>query len=113
MKKTTMTVDELGFKDGMFRYKIKLIRNKKQYTFPFSQGYAITEKPKLKDVLYCLAMDSLAYTNHKNWQDFMDSFGYSDWKEAQKIYNACRKTNLALERLGFTMNDIINLSELK
>lgn len=48
--------------------------------------------PTAKDVLACLMID-YSVINHPNFESWADEFGYDkDSREAEKIYNECRKT---------------------
>lgn len=67
-------------------------------------------EPKLTDVLYCLANDA-SVLDYKSFEDWAESYGYDpDSRIAEKIYNECLKTGLAL-RNGLGENNLQALQE--
>lgn len=47
-------------------------------------------KPKIEDVLDCLASDASSYDNARNFEDWCSDFGYdTDSRKAEKTYNLC------------------------
>lgn len=83
-------------KEPRFVFKLRLKRNKKQYTFTFGQSISEGSKePNLYDVLACLTK----YDPY-SFEDFCSEYGYdSDSRKAEKIYNAVCKEYEAVERL--------------
>ena len=79
-----------------FVFKLRLKRNKKQYTFTFGQSIAKgSNEPNLYDVLTCLTK----YDPY-SFETFCGDFGYnSDSRKAEKIYKAVCKEWQAVERL--------------
>ena len=84
-----------------FVFKLRLKRNKKQYTFTFGQSIAQGSKePQMYDVLACLTKYDVG-----DFKNFCDEFGYdiedriSKNKQVKKIYkNVCKEWE-AVERL--------------
>ena len=76
--------------------KLRLTRNKKQYTFEFGQSIADGETvPTMYDVLACLQKYELG-----TFQDFCSDFGYSDDSiKAYKTYKAVLKEYNSVIRL--------------
>ena len=91
-------------KEQRFVFKLRLTRNKKQYTFTFGQSISEGSKePNLYDVLACLTK----YDPY-SFEDFCSEYGYdSDSRKAEKIYNAVCKEWVAVERLfGDCLDDL-------
>lgn len=87
-----------------FVFKLRLKRNKKQYTFTFGQSIAQgSNEPNLYDVLACLTK-----YDPNTFEDFCSEFGYdSDSRNAVKIYKAVCKEWQAVERLfGDCLNEL-------
>ncbi len=64
----------------------------------YSQGSAITERPKLETVLECLILDASA--GLETFETFCDDMGYDeDSRKAYRIWEACRNTESKLRRL--------------
>lgn len=87
-----------------FVFKLRLKRNKKQYTFTFGQSIAQgSNEPNLYDVLACLTK-----YDPNTFEDFCSEFGYdSDSRNAVKIYKAVCKERQAVERLfGDCLNEL-------
>lgn len=73
-----------------FLITIKNKRNNKKISFQFNDNYL--NESNLKDILYCLKLDSESYYFSSDFKNFCDEFGYNeDSKKALKIYNACKK----------------------
>lgn len=63
-----------------------------QMTLVFSQGYAHTGEPKLKDVLDCLASDSSSIENARSFEEWASDFGYdTDSRKAERTFKACER----------------------
>ena len=77
-------------------FKLRLTRNKKQYTFEFGQSIAEGEMPPtIYDVLSCLQKYEIG-----TFQDFCYDFGYNDDSiRAYKTYKAVLKEYNAVNRL--------------
>lgn len=91
-------------KEQRFVFKLRLTRNKKQYTFTFGQSISEGSKePNLYDVLACLTK----YDPY-SFEDFCSEYGYdSDSRKAEKVYNAVCKEWVAVERLfGDCLDDL-------
>lgn len=76
-------------KECRFVFKIRLKRNKKQYTFTFGQSIAEgSNEPDLYSVLSCLTKNDPG-----TFENFCNDFCYdSDSRKAKKIYKAvCRE----------------------
>jgi hypothetical protein len=95
-----------GDKQPRYIFKLKVVRNKKSYTFKFGQsineGY---NHPDLYSVLACLTKYDVG-----TYDDFISEFGYDVNFNSQKIYKAVCKEYEAVERL---FGDVIEeLSEI-
>ena len=80
---------------------IKYGTNGKPYRFDY-QCNPDHELPNIKDVMYSLLSDAMAYDEADNIFDFCDDLGYDcidNYDEAIKIYNACKKTSIALHNM--------------
>ena len=85
-------------------FKLRLTRNKKQYTFEFGQSIACGETaPTMYDVLACLQKYEIG-----TFQDFCSDFGYNDDSiRAYKTYKAVLKEYNAVNRLfGDVMDEL-------
>lgn len=72
----------------------------RQLTVHFSQGYAINGRPKAKDVLGCLSLDTLGIENARDFSDWCAEYGYSDdSRKAERTYKTIQKQAAALRRL--------------
>lgn len=89
-------------------YKCKIKYNGKQYSFNY-QCNTEYKKPNKKDCLYCLLSDASCFNCFANVDDFLTEFGYTDnlqnVRKGEKVYNACKRTAKALNRL-FAENEI-------
>lgn len=79
-----------------FVFKLRLKRNKKQYTFTFGQSIAEgSNEPNLYSVLACLTK-----CDPGDFINFCADFGYNvDSRKHEKIYKAVCKEWQAVERL--------------
>lgn len=104
LSKITYNVEDLGkstFTSGN-AYKITIKYNKKQFTFTFNDNYY--NNSNLNDYIQCLRIDSSCYEETQNLNDFIISFygdveSLEDYKQKEKIYNACKRSYNALNRL--------------
>ncbi len=65
----------------------------------FSMGLGIKEKPKLVDVLDCIAQDCAGYENARSFEDWAENYGYdTDSRKAERIYFTVGEQNKDLER---------------
>lgn len=87
--KTTKTYLNKSKKTSGNKFKIKMTYKNKTIYFIFNDNY-LNDSDK-KDFLNALYMDSLSYEESQNIYEFMRNFGYEEEKEANKIYNACKK----------------------
>jgi len=70
----------------------------KSITSPYSQGSAYDRPPTAENVIYSLASD--ASCAEEDFEGFCSSLGYdSDSRTAERVWNACRDTELQLRRL--------------
>ena len=84
--------------------------NGRQYTFDY-QCNPIYSKPNLNDCMDSLLLDGFSYSDSKDIIDFANEFGYDIYEnkaEVKRIYNACKKTWEALNRL-FTDEELEEL----
>ena len=89
-------------------YKCKIKYNGKQYSFNY-QCNTNYKKPNKKDCLYCLLSDASCFNCSISVDDFLTEFGYDDnlqnVRKGEKVYNACKHTAKAIDRL-FTTDEI-------
>ena len=72
------------------KYKITMTYNNKTISFIFNDNFE--NKSNLNDCLYCLILDSYSYEyNENDLRGFALEFGYEDFNEAKRVYNACKK----------------------
>lgn len=81
-------------------YRVTLTRNGKGIGFIFNDN--IYNESDKNDFIYSLLSDSQAYESTRDLADFMHEFGYTDDKQAEQVYNACKKQS---ERLHKLFND--------
>lgn len=98
-------------KTRMNHWKTTLRMGRKQMTIIFSQGIAITENPKQKDVLYCLQSDSSCADY--SFDDFCNEFGYdNDSRQAERTHKAIiRQTKKLRQFMGDKYNEFIDCEE--
>ena len=77
-------------------FRMKLVRNKKQYTFEFGQSIVAGRKnPTMYDVLTCLTK-----YDPETFENFCDEYGYDqDSRSAERTYKAVVKEWQNVERL--------------
>jgi len=90
------------------KFKITLTHNKQTISFNFNDNYK-NDSTK-NDFIYCLLLDSFSYYYNDNLNDFMNEYGYNDYNEAKRIYNACKKQNERLHKL-FNIEEIEQLKK--
>lgn len=78
-------------------YNITMTRNGVKIGFIFNDN--IYNESDKDDFIYSLLRDSQAYEYCYNFANFMSEFGYTDAKQAQKAYTACKKQNERLHKL--------------
>ena len=81
-------------------YRVTLTRNDKKICFVFNDN--IYNESDKNDFIYSLLSDSQAYESTRDLTDFMHEFGYTDDKQAEQVYDACKKQS---ERLHKLFND--------
>jgi len=78
-------------------YIMVIKKGNKQFATYYSQGLGITDEPKLRDVLDCLANDA---QTDGTFEDFCDTFGYStDSRHAERVYKAVISNSRKLKKL--------------
>lgn len=90
-------------------YRVTLTRNGKRIGFIFNDN--IYNESDKNDFIYSLLNDSQAYEYCYNFADFMNEYGYTDDKQAKKIYNACKKQSERLHKL-FNSTEIEMLEKI-
>ncbi len=100
-------------------YRKSLIENQtaetgKLHKYAYSDNVFSTMKkhpiPELKDVLYCLLMDS-DVLNHSSFEEWANEFGYdTDSIKANKIYQECLAIALKIKAM-FTSEDLETLQK--
>ena len=85
-----------GDTEERYIYKMRLLRNRKSYTFTFGQSIANGAKtPTIYDVLSCMQKYDIG-----TFEDFCREFGYdTDSRRAERTYKAVCKEWKAVERL--------------
>lgn len=90
------------------KYDCTIKYNGKQYSFPYFCNRKT--EVKLKEVLGCLLLDAFSVEN-TDLIGFMQELGYDPYEDsnkAKKAYNACMRTNKAMNRL-FTRTELDEL----
>ena len=109
-----------------YRHIITLTYNKKSIRFDFWASIAepeITTKKQLIGAIECILLDGITgkeyqyYSIDDGTQAIMDEFGYSDFKEAKRVFKGVVKTYEKLEKLfGYntsqTVYNIISIIEI-
>lgn len=112
----TMTIKEGSGKPCPFggsrmgHYRFTITTQRGRYSSDFWQSIAKTaagKVPTAYDVLACLQW----YTHEDNVVDFANAYGYTNGKEAQRTFNACKRQSAALGRI-FTEQQIDALSRI-
>jgi hypothetical protein len=83
-------------KECRYVFKMRLIRNRKSYTFTFGQSlFAGSKTPTMYDVLSCLQKYDCG-----TFEDFCREYGYdTDSRRAERTYKGCVKEYNAIVRL--------------
>jgi len=71
------------------------------------QGKTHLNRLDLADVLKCVLSDALA--GYDTFEDFQREFGYTDCREAFRIYSACQESRQKVERLGLNEDSAITV----
>lgn len=87
-----------GMPKGSTHWKSTLKRPGKQITVHFSQGPAHCKEPESCDVLSCLLSDSSCLNSSSNVADFAAEFGYTNYLQAESIYNQIEKQTEKLKK---------------
>lgn len=92
-------------------YNVTIRYNGKQYTTTYT--CSCHEIVKKINVLDCLLMDADSYDCYDCIEDFAsdmswDWYDYEDRKQANKVWNSCKRTSKALHRM-FTTDEIMEL----
>ena len=93
------------------KYRLELQYNNNKYRFNFFDSvnaYNNHEKLNKDDALYSILMDSMAYDNCRDIDDFSKEFGYDKVSECLKAYNGCKDANTALHNM-FTDTELDEL----
>jgi cellulose biosynthesis protein BcsQ len=102
---------------GKFKINIKQKETGYEYSFDF-YGSAIDaqkhitemDDQELKNALECIISDAIAGSD--SFENFCSNFGYDkDSRTAERIYNACKESLSKMDCLGFTLDDLYNLSD--
>ena len=91
------------------KYRVRMSYNGETISFYFHDNFK-NESGK-KDYLYSLLVDMCAYGSTDDVYEFMREFGYSDYEEAQRIRNACKRNGDKVHKL-FNEREIDELTEL-
>ena len=117
LEKIKFSYEESEDRNNLFtsahrKYVCIIKYNGKQYTFDY-QCNPIYSKPNLNDCMDSLLLDGFSYSDSKDIIDFANEFGYDIYEnkaEVKRIYNACKKTWKALNRL-FTEDEISEIEK--
>lgn len=90
-------------------YRVTMTRNGVKIGFIFNDN--IYNESDKNDFIYSLLSDSQAYESTRDLTDFMNEFGYTDARQAQKVYNACKKQSERLHKL-FNTTEIETLEKI-
>lgn len=90
-------------------YRVTMTRNGVKVGFIFNDN--IYNESDKDDFIYSLLCDSQAYEFCYNLADFMNEYGYTDARQAKKIYNACKKQFDRLHKL-FNTTEIETLEKI-
>lgn len=91
------------------QYFITISYNGKQAKFVFHDNYM--NKSKKEDFLSALVSDALAFDRAENFEEFVNEFGYTNRREASRVYVGCMSQSKRLHRL-FTDEEIALLAML-
>lgn len=73
-------------------YAVTLKRGEYRMSVAYSMDVALTGKPKIDDVLDCLANDAAGVENARNFEDWAADYGYdTDSRKAETIYTEIKK----------------------
>ena len=68
-------------------YTVTISMGDKRMSVAYSMGMALTGKPKIDDVLDCLANDAAGVENARNFEDWASEYGYdTDSRKAYGTY---------------------------
>lgn len=90
-------------------YRVTLTRNGAKVGFIFNDN--IYNESDKNDFIYSLLSDSQAYESTRDLTDFMNEFGYTDEKQAKRVYDACKKQSERLHKL-FNDSEIETLEKI-
>ena len=91
------------------KFHITLMYKGKRCSFVFHDNFRNASKKE--DFLYCLYLDAQAFEGVEDLREFMNEFGYTDFKKAGVVYSKCAKQSERLHRL-FTDEEIALLAML-
>ena len=91
------------------KFKVKITYNGKSCYMVYHDNFK--NKSDKKDFIYSLMLDADAYNNTTNLYDFMTEYGYENEKQANKIYNACKRQSLKFDKL-FTNDEQAEIQKL-
>lgn len=84
--------------------------------FEYSEGEANeminsrNKQEKILNAIWCVLMDISCYLESKDFIEFAENFGYNNYREAQRIYEACKVNYEKMLKL-FTESEIEFLQE--
>jgi hypothetical protein len=82
----------------IFEYKAGTANHKTLLTY-FSMGLGLHGKPKIDQVLDCLASDASGYENARDFEDWCNEYGYdTDSRKAEKTYHIIAEQAKKLEK---------------
>lgn len=134
---TKLLVDNFNGTDGNHTFQITLKKGRQEWSTKYSAGCAhrhypngkpiefktrITlhdemerkasrpNTPQIEDVMYCLTSDAGCIAYGQSFEDFCAELGYdNDSIKSQKIYYACLDTYQALNRFGYSIEELQEL----
>lgn len=86
------------FRAGMNHYRFTIETSRGSYSGDFWQSVTASAKgepPTQYDILACLQWR----TDEDNAVDFADSYGYTNGKEAERAFRACKRQSAGLARI--------------
>lgn len=80
--------------------------------FPYQCNVNYIE-PSVKDILSCLILDKFSYDTYKDDLDgFFNEFGFTSVVECLKVYESCKNTSEALDKM-FTPAELEKLQNIE
>ena len=89
-------------------WKVTVKKDGKQISYNFYGGSM--SKISSLDAFYGYLRDGVSYMDNRDFHDFCDEFGYTDYdRTAKEVFHACEKTYFKLRKFIGTDDEIIEL----